>query len=117
ARVPDTQGPVVAGRGQIPAVRAERHAVDAATLMGQLIEFLPRPGIQYWYHPFHVRQGEAPAIRAIDHLRQVEGRDFAGEDALVGPQVPDRDESIVSAGSQVSLVGTEGHALHRMALL
>ena len=63
-RVPDADGPVLAGRGKAPAVRAERHAPAHAGVSAQA-EHLPAGRRVPDVHDLvFAGRGEAPAVRA-----------------------------------------------------
>src|SRR5262249_26100582 len=109
--VPDVDEPVLAGRGQAFAVRAERHAARPLLVSLERVYLSPTDSIPDLAHPVSPRGGESLAIRAEGTARTLGGVPIQRSEAVPAHRVPDlylaRARQAACAGDPFA-VGTEG---------
>src|SRR5262249_37086117 len=115
-QIPQPYGPVLAGRGQMPAVRAESQLGDRILVP---LEAVPHRAVQLSDQDAVIIApgGEVPAIGterdAVDvSVVRLRPAWPAGE-LLPGPPIPDPDASIHAGGSEIPAVGAVRHAHDR----
>src|SRR5262249_23497110 len=64
SQIPNSHGPILAGRGEAAAVRAERHPEDKASMSGQPIEPFARCRVPHIDEPIEIAYRETTPIRA-----------------------------------------------------
>src|SRR5262249_43471238 len=118
-QVPQPYGPVFAGRGQMPAVRAESQLGDRILVP---LEAVPHRAVQLPAQDAAISApgGEVPAIGterdAVDvsvvSLRPA----FPAVEPLPSPPIPDCEASIQACGSEIPAVGAVGRADDRFRM-
>src|SRR5262245_41884294 len=117
-RIPDQHGPVVAGRSNLQAVGAERHAADFSAVLGEGKGFLaalvpPERGpIPDANGPVGASRSEAVALRAERHALAPGGVTTQDEDLPTGRRVPDAHRLVFAARSKAPAVRADRNAFH-----
>src|SRR5262249_30295234 len=108
-QIPKPYGPVLAGRGQLPAVRKESQLRDRISVP---LEAVPQQaGIQSQDQDWAISAagGQVPAVRTERDAVDVSLVSFRIACPAVepppGPPVPNRDDAIYATGSEIPAIG------------
>src|SRR5262249_2273320 len=111
-RLPELDGPVLAGGGQELPVGTETHAEDGASVSLEGEDFLPAQRVPQLHRSVLASGGEAGAVGVEADAGDCSRMSPEGPDFTTGPGIPQLDPAVLVAAGQVLAVGAEAHALH-----
>src|SRR5262249_35973077 len=108
--LPELDGAVPAGRGQPPAVGAERHIIDISIVPGQSQQLLALPHVPDPDGRVAAGRGQSLAVGAERQALDLIDVPQAGDRLPARPGVADDDSPIHATDCESGVVGTKPHA-------